>query len=66
MFNKYKMTLVIFYFQDLMLLGGAKCKLMFPTLSMLDISNNQLKDIPVNIHELTNLSVLNLSGNSGE
>lgn len=32
---------------------------------MLDLSNNQLKEIPVNIHELINLSVLNISGNKG-
>lgn len=31
---------------------------------MLDISNNKLKDIPHIIHDLTNLSVLNISGNS--
>lgn len=36
---------------------------MFPNLSMLDISNNNLKEIPSHIHELANLSVLNLSGN---
>ncbi|XP_067008597.2 leucine-rich repeat serine/threonine-protein kinase 1 [Anabrus simplex] len=40
-----------------------KTRLMFPNLSMLDISNNQLRDIPHNIHELSNLSVLNISGN---
>lgn len=38
---------------------------MFPNLSMLDVSNNSLKEIPVNIHELSNLSVLNISGNLG-
>jgi Leucine-rich repeat (LRR) protein len=38
---------------------------MFPNLSMLDLSNNQLKDIPPVIHELTSLSVLNVSGNKG-
>jgi Leucine-rich repeat (LRR) protein len=32
---------------------------------MLDISNNQLREIPHNIHELNNLSVLNISGNLG-
>ena len=30
---------------------------------MLDLSNNLLKEISHNIHELTNLSVLNISGN---
>ncbi|XP_046393381.1 leucine-rich repeat serine/threonine-protein kinase 1 [Ischnura elegans] len=47
------------------LLSGAKARLMFPNLSMLDISNNHLREIPLNIHELNNLSVLNLSGNPG-
>ena len=46
--------------------GQNKSRLMFPNLSMLDISNNQLREIPHNIHELTNLSVLNISGNLGE
>jgi len=32
----------------------------------LDISNNQLREIPHNIHELSNLSVLNISGNLGK
>uniref|UniRef100_A0A182QR29 non-specific serine/threonine protein kinase n=1 Tax=Anopheles farauti TaxID=69004 RepID=A0A182QR29_9DIPT len=45
------------------LIGVAKSRLIFPNLSMLDISNNCLKEIPPSIHELTNLSVLNLSGN---
>jgi len=62
-----------------------KQKIMFPTLSMMDLSNNRLEldctyckvfpsfwsnfpnfrihEVPANIHELTNLSVLNLSGN---
>lgn len=33
---------------------------------MLDLSNNQLKEIPTNINELLNLSVLNISGNKGK
>ncbi|XP_063218267.1 leucine-rich repeat serine/threonine-protein kinase 1 isoform X2 [Bacillus rossius redtenbacheri] len=41
----------------------SKTRLMFPNLSMLDISNNELREIPLNIHELSNLSVLNISGN---
>uniref|UniRef100_A0A8D9E2H8 non-specific serine/threonine protein kinase n=1 Tax=Cacopsylla melanoneura TaxID=428564 RepID=A0A8D9E2H8_9HEMI len=41
----------------------ARTRLMFPNLSMLDLSNNQLKDIPTSIHELNNLSVLNVSNN---
>ncbi|XP_063703322.1 leucine-rich repeat serine/threonine-protein kinase 1 isoform X2 [Culicoides brevitarsis] len=43
--------------------GVAKSRLIFPNLSMLDIGNNCLKEIPTSIHELTNLSVLNISGN---
>ncbi|XP_049820088.1 leucine-rich repeat serine/threonine-protein kinase 1 isoform X2 [Aethina tumida] len=41
----------------------SKARLMFPNLSMLDVSNNLLKEIPYNIYELNNLSVLNISGN---
>ncbi|XP_050423466.1 leucine-rich repeat serine/threonine-protein kinase 1 [Adelges cooleyi] len=44
-------------------LGHSRSKLIFPNLSMLDLSNNQLKEIPSNINELINLSVLNISGN---
>lgn len=44
--------------------GVAKSRLIFPNLSMLDISNNCLKEIPTTINELSNLSVLNISGNS--
>lgn len=43
---------------------SSKARLMMPNLSMLDLSNNQLKEIPHNIHELSNLSVLNISGNA--
>ncbi|XP_049858112.1 leucine-rich repeat serine/threonine-protein kinase 1 isoform X1 [Schistocerca gregaria] len=43
--------------------ASSKNRLMFPNLSMLDISNNQLREIPQNINELSNLSVLNVSGN---
>ncbi|XP_011493971.1 PREDICTED: leucine-rich repeat serine/threonine-protein kinase 1 [Ceratosolen solmsi marchali] len=42
----------------------SKMYLLFPNVSMLDVSNNQLKEIPPNIYELNNLSVLNVSGNS--
>lgn len=42
-----------------------KSKLMFSNLSMLDVSNNSLKCIPVSTSEITNLSVLNISGNEG-
>ncbi|XP_034942841.1 leucine-rich repeat serine/threonine-protein kinase 1 [Chelonus insularis] len=44
--------------------SGSKLYLLFPNVSMLDVSNNQLKEIPQNIYELSNLSVLNISGNS--
>lgn len=43
-----------------------KARLMFPNLSMLDVSNNNLKEIPGNVYELNNLSVLNISGNLGK
>ncbi len=42
-----------------------KSKLMFCNLSMLDVSNNSVRSVPVTIKELVNLSVLNLSGNEG-
>lgn len=45
---------------------SSKARLIFPNLSMLDISNNSLKEIPHNIYELSNLSVLNISGNLGK
>lgn len=44
--------------------SGSKLYLLFPNVSMLDVSNNHLKEIPQNIYELNNLSVLNISGNS--
>ncbi|XP_071051470.1 leucine-rich repeat serine/threonine-protein kinase 1 isoform X2 [Onthophagus taurus] len=44
-------------------LPSGKSRLMFPNLSMLDISNNLLKEVPTNIYDLNNLSVLNISGN---
>ncbi|XP_075989581.1 leucine-rich repeat kinase isoform X2 [Anticarsia gemmatalis] len=40
-----------------------KGRLLFPLLSMLDVSCNLLRAVPPAIHELTNLSVLNISGN---
>lgn len=46
------------------LLPVIRSRLLFPNLSMLDVSNNMLKFIPTTIHELTNLSVLNISGNT--
>ena len=45
-------------------LKAVKLRIMFPMLSMLDVSNNKITDIPSTIHELSNLSVLNVSGNS--
>lgn len=44
-------------------IGMTKMRLMYPNLSMLDISNNCLKEVPQYIHKLTNLSILNISGN---
>ena len=38
-------------------------RVLFPVLSMLDLSNNMIANIPKAINELANLSVLNLSGN---
>lgn len=48
---------------DWSVVGVTKLRLMFPNLSMLDISNNCLKEIPQSLYELSNLSVLNISGN---
>ncbi|GFS86526.1 hypothetical protein NPIL_84741 [Nephila pilipes] len=45
--------------------GEIKNRILFPNLSMLDVSNNKISDVPAIISEFTNLSVLNLSGNSG-
>ena len=39
-------------------------RILFPVLSMLDLSNNMISSIPNAISELANLSVLNLAGNS--
>lgn len=59
----YEMLFVDFILQSL---PSAKTRLIFPNLSMLDVSNNNLKEIPYNIYELNNLSVLNISGNLGK
>lgn len=48
---------------DWNVVGITKSKIIFPNLSMLDISNNCLKEIPPSLHELSSLSVLNISGN---
>lgn len=42
-----------------------RTKLVFPNLNSLDVSNNRIRTIPNSIHELTNLSVFNISGNAG-
>ncbi|XP_076065875.1 leucine-rich repeat serine/threonine-protein kinase 1-like isoform X3 [Oratosquilla oratoria] len=42
----------------------SKGRLLFPNLSMLDVSNNHLRELPTTLHDFTNLSVLNLSGNT--
>ncbi|CAG9574165.1 unnamed protein product [Danaus chrysippus] len=43
--------------------GSVKARLLFPLLSMLDVSCNLLRAVPPALHLLTNLAVLNLSGN---
>ena len=43
---------------------AVKLRIMFPMLSMLDVSNNKITEIPSEVNELSNLSVLNVSGNS--
>ncbi|XP_052745709.1 leucine-rich repeat serine/threonine-protein kinase 1 isoform X2 [Bicyclus anynana] len=43
--------------------GSLKARLLFPLLSMLDVSSNLLRAVPPALHLLANLSVLNLSGN---
>ncbi|CAG9138602.1 unnamed protein product [Plutella xylostella] len=43
--------------------SSLKGRLLFPLLSMLDVSSNMLRSIPPSIHALTNLAVLNISGN---
>ncbi|CAN7988726.1 unnamed protein product [Ixodes hexagonus] len=40
-------------------------RLLFPNLSMLDVSNNALSEVPVCLSEHSAMSVLNLSGNPG-
>lgn len=44
-------------------IGVTKLRLLYPNLSMLDISNNCLREVPQFLHKLTNLSILNISGN---
>ncbi|XP_017968519.1 leucine-rich repeat serine/threonine-protein kinase 1 isoform X2 [Drosophila navojoa] len=48
---------------DWSVVGINKSKVIFPNLSMLDMTNNCLKEIPASLHELSSLSVLNISGN---
>ena len=42
-----------------------KSKLLFPNLGALDLSNNKIREIPNALNEMSNLSVFNVSGNSG-
>ncbi|RVE46090.1 hypothetical protein evm_009254 [Chilo suppressalis] len=42
---------------------GLRSRLVFPLLSMLDVSCNMLRQVPPAIHALANLAVLNISGN---
>jgi Leucine-rich repeat (LRR) protein len=44
--------------------SNPKSRLMFASLSMLDMSNNSVRLIPTFINELNNLSVFNISGNT--
>lgn len=39
-------------------------RIVFPALSMLDVSNNEIHSIPSTLNDLVNLSVLNISGNT--
>lgn len=52
-------------FEQLNQRSGEKkpAKILFPNLSMLDLGNNSIREIPLTLSELTNLSVLHLSGN---
>uniref|UniRef100_A0A6A7FVB2 non-specific serine/threonine protein kinase n=2 Tax=Hirondellea gigas TaxID=1518452 RepID=A0A6A7FVB2_9CRUS len=43
--------------------AAPKGRLVFPSLSMLDVSNNCLRELPTTLHHLNNLAVLNISGN---
>ncbi|CAH0730719.1 unnamed protein product, partial [Brenthis ino] len=43
--------------------GSLRARLLFPLLSMLDVSSNLLRAVPPALHLLSNLAVLNLSGN---
>ena len=44
--------------------SSSKNLILFPALSMLDVSGNRIASVPPTIHELANLSVLNLSRNA--
>ncbi len=41
----------------------ARARILFPALSMLDVSGNNIVSIPATISDLSNLSVLNVSNN---
>ena len=43
---------------------AGKSAIIFPALSMLDVSGNRIEAVPSNIHELANLSVLDVSRNA--
>ena len=43
---------------------ASKSTILFPALSMLDVSGNRIEVVPSNIHELANLSVLDVSRNA--
>lgn len=69
MFDQFKtfsfIIIIIFLFLVLSFQVSTECKnkILYPNLSMLDVSNNKISDVPAMISELSNLSVLNLSGN---
>ena len=56
--------------EDYVAVGGedqnkaSKSAIIFPALSMLDVSGNRIESVPSNIHELANLSVLDVSRNA--
>ncbi len=43
--------------------SSTRSRILFPAVSMLDVSGNNIHSIPDNISDLTNLSVLNVSNN---
>ncbi|CAG0901859.1 unnamed protein product, partial [Darwinula stevensoni] len=64
--NNHLRELVLHYTDEESLdimVGMGRQRLLFPALTMLDVSNNQISIIPSVIHELSSLSVLNISAN---